>query len=149
MPRYKRHSAADVEAGQKIRVVNRSRGGETLLTIEGEVERTAGRKNGEEHIPMFAHFVGGAATSIVSDTDWINIGLDVILPDLPTYPGSAIKIYDVNLLRDRLAVLRKVAPRELDEPAEVTWEFADTGTNPSHSDLQQAEIVFDGDPNAH
>jgi hypothetical protein len=130
MRRYAPLTAPAVQPGQEIRVCNKFRGGDTLLTIEGTVQRVA---DGE-----YAHFNGGAATNIVSDDDWITLYLERVLPDLPIEPGSAVKVYDASLRRDRLAVLMKNAKDE----HRWTWTDGD-GFWPTEDELARAEIVFD------
>jgi hypothetical protein len=131
MSRYVKHSADAVQAGQQIRVRNRSRGGDTILTIEGTVERVA--ESGK-----YAHFDGGAATNLISDDDWITLYLELVKPELPVAAGSAIKVYDTSLLRDRLAVLMENAEGE----KYWTWANGD-GFWLSEDELNRAEIVFD------
>lgn len=146
--RYRPISADSIKPGDHIRVTLKRMQvlPATFCTTEGVVERLSGRKEGEERIPTEAHFKGDVGSIIVSNSTWGIWGLDLVLPDLPVVPGSAAKVFDPALLRDRLAVLYRVDGGG-ETKSWTEWRFADTDRRLDESERNTAEIVFDADPN--
>lgn len=137
-------SPADVKVGMEVKIVEKYPSGATFAA-EGTVKRVFCGDDGLRRCEL----VGVPPVERPTPPDGFEVEIYRRPKKLPLAIGSAIKVYDSKLLRERVAICR-VRPG-VETNSETGWFFVDGTTMDGHAFLREvpehltdsAEVLFD------
>lgn len=128
----------EFKPGMMIKTVEKFASG-AVITFEGEVERIYFGPDGARRVDL----VGVPPVERTAPPEGWSVEMYRQPRELPMAEGSAIKVYDPNYLRDRVAIRKRVSYSDF--PVVLSWVFADDIDERSIPDhlLESATVLFD------